>query len=316
MIKPAAVWTLIAIALVSGTAAVVVAGTSRHATDADRTHHRSLQGDGGPGDRFPSPATTGVPAGWKPARVVNGTYTVSRRGAVVKDIQVNGDLHVMAPNVTLRRVEVRGGVIDNRPGGSSCANGMVIEDSTVEPGSTPDTTDYPAIQTGGYTARRVKIWNRGEGFRVGGKGDGGCGPVRIEDSFVKIRSGSCKTHNDGLQGYDGNQVTISDMTIDFNRRGRYAGCGTSPFFYPDHQGNTRATIDGLLVMGGGINFRLRTPGSVRDLDVVDHTWDYAPLDVTCSRFSHWDAKLVDIDADYKVTRVDQRLACGEDPRHG
>jgi len=186
---------------------------------------------------------------------------------------------------------------------------MTIQDSTVEPGPTPDTTDYPAIQTGGYTADHVKILDRGEGFRVGGNSDG-CGPVTITNSYVKILStGDCEgLHSDGIQGFDGNTLTLTNTTIDFNREGPCIGAGTSPFFYPD-QSNTSATINGLLVMGGGINFRLLTPGSVTNLNIVDHSWEYAATDVNCTLITHWDAKLVTINTNYDITGIDGDLPC-------
>ena len=47
---------------------------------------------------------------------------------MVEDIRlVNADLIVDAPNVTVRRVEIQGGLIDNAPG-STCRNGLVLED--------------------------------------------------------------------------------------------------------------------------------------------------------------------------------------------
>ena len=46
-----------------------------------------------PGKRFPSPASTGVPAGWKPARTRNTDLHVTQPGAVVHDLLLrNGDL--------------------------------------------------------------------------------------------------------------------------------------------------------------------------------------------------------------------------------
>ena len=76
------------------------------------------------------------------------------------------------------------------------------------------------------TALRVKIWRREEGFRDGG-GSGGCGPVHIEDSFVKISiPPGCpgNPHSDGVQGFDGPPLTVDNVTIDF----RDADCGTAP----------------------------------------------------------------------------------------
>jgi hypothetical protein len=265
-----------------------------------------------PTSTFPNALTTGVPAGWTPTQTINGTYTVSTAGAVVHDIQVNGDLNVAAPNVTLQRVLVTGGSIDNRPG-STCFNGMTLDHVEMRPPISQaydSDTDYPSIETGGYTAIGVKIWNRGEGFRVGGKSNG-CGSVDVRDSFVKIvHGGDCAAgHNDGIQGYDGNALTMENDTIDFETTGPCQYTGTGAFFYPD-QGNTRADIDGLLLEGGGYPIRLMTPGSVNNLKIVNHAWDYGPMDVTCAQVA-WGAgnELVDIDSNYQITAHDGALAC-------
>jgi Bacterial TSP3 repeat len=256
---------------------------------------------------FPTPASVGVPAGWAPAQTRSGDLVVTQAGAVVQDVLLqNADLIVDAPNVTIRRVKLQGGVIFNTQG--SCQNGMVVEDSTLEP---PPGQSYIAdsegvVGNGGYTARRVKIWRRAEGFRDGGKSSG-CGPVRIEDSFEKIviPPGRCDLHSDGIQGYDGPALTVVNTTIDFNE----AGCGTAPFFVPDGQGNTSATVDRLLVMGGGATFRLGVPATVTGLKIVDRSWFYAPLDVKCSLVTAWDASIVTITPDYQVATTVRPQSC-------
>ncbi len=83
---------------------------------------------------YPTETTTGVPSGWNPKKSVTGNYTISTAGAVVEDLRItNGSLIVNAPNVTVRRVEVIGGGIDNWPG-STCNNGLLVENSTVRRG--------------------------------------------------------------------------------------------------------------------------------------------------------------------------------------
>lgn len=176
-----------------------------------------------------------------------------------------------------------------------CRTGLVIEDSTVKraPGQTTS-GDSPAIETGGYTARGVKIEGLPEGFRVGGKSS--CGPVVIERSFASVQSPDVcgDWHGDGLQGYDGGAVKIRNSTIELVER---SGCGgTAPFFYPHSQGNTSVDIDGLLVKGGGQSFRLGMPGTVQNLNIVDRSWAYAPINVKCSVVSSWDAKIVTLDS--------------------
>ena len=258
----------------------------------------------------PTPVTAGVPAGWVPAQTRSNDLTVTQPGAVVQDILfTGGNLNIEAPNVTVRRVKLQGGRLSNTQGG--CANGLVVENSTFEPppGQTrsgPNDTEG-AVGVGGYTARRVKIWNRAEGFRVGGN-NSGCGAVRIEDSFVRVTSpsGCGDWHGDGLQGYTGPPLSVHNVTIDFVED--LCG-GTAPFFVPSGQGNTSAEVNGLLVKGGGASFRLGVPGSVRGLKIVDGSWHYSAVDVKCSALSFWEAQRVTIDANYKVTGTRGAQGC-------
>jgi hypothetical protein len=258
---------------------------------------------------FPTPANVGVPVGWRPRQTRSTDLVVSKAGAVVQDILfTGGNLIVDAPNVTVRRVKMQGGRIINVPG-AQCRNGLLVEDSTFEPppGRRFSNDSEGATGVGGYTARRVKIWRREEGFRDGGRSNG-CGPVRIEDSFAKISiPPGCPgdPHSDGIQGVDGPPLTVENVAIDFNE----AACGTAPFFVPDQQGNTTVRVNRLLVMGGGATFRLGVPGSVRGLRIVDRTWSYFPVDVKCELLSAWDARLVEITRHYRVARSLHRQNC-------
>jgi hypothetical protein len=258
---------------------------------------------------FPTASSVGVPSGWKPAETRTGDLVVAKEGAIVQDILfAGGNLIVDAPNVTVRRVRMQGGRIINWPG-STCHNGLVVEDSTFEPppGQRFSPDSEGATGVGGYTARRVKIWRRQEGFRDGGR-SAGCGPVRIEDSFVKIAiPPGCPgdPHSDGIQGVDGPPLTVDNVTIDFSE----AACGTAPFFVPEEQGNTTVKVDRLLVMGGGATFRLGVPGSVRRLSIVDRSWSYYPVDVKCELLTAWDARLVRITRSYRVSRSLRRQRC-------
>jgi hypothetical protein len=258
---------------------------------------------------FPTASSVGVPRGWRPAETRRGDLVVSKEGAIVQDVLfAGGDLIVDAPNVTVRRVRMQGGRIINWPG-PTCYNGLVVEDSTFEPppGQRFSPDSEGATGVGGYTARRVKIWRRQEGFRDGGR-SAGCGPVKIQDSFVKIAiPPGCPgdPHSDGIQGVDGPPLTVDNVTIDFSE----AACGTAPFFVPEEQGNTTVKVDRLLVMGGGATFRLGVPGSVRRLSIVDRSWSYFPVDVKCELLSAWDARLVRITRSYRVSRSLGRQRC-------
>ncbi len=224
---------------------------------------------------------------------MNGSYTVSTAGAVVENLRINGDLIINAANVTVRRVEVVGGTIDNFRG-PSCKNGLVIKDTTVRAGSSTNDDGTPAIGAGGYTADNVLIDGAAEGFRVGGKGSG-CGPVVIANSYAYVKSPSvCNDwHGDSLQGYGGPALTVRSSVLVLDEQN---GCGgTAPFFYPEGQGNTSVDINGLIVQGGGYSFRLGTPGSVQNLHIVDD-WYYGPIEVKCSLLSAWSARVVTLDS--------------------
>jgi hypothetical protein len=282
-------------------------GAADHTPNAPNAPAR-LSGPPARLSRPPTPSTAGVPKGWVPASTRTTDLVVTKPGAVVQDVRLrNANLVVDAPNVTIRRVELQGGGIQNRPSGT-CRNGLVIEESTIgpAPGQTSSVESEGVVGIGGYTARRVKIWRRGEGFRVGGR-SAGCGPVRIEDSFVQIvlSAQHCEEHSDGIQGFDGPPLTVVNTTIDFTE----AVCGNAPFFVSDGQGNVSAKIDGLLLIGGGIPFRLGVPGSVAGLKIADRSWSYGPVHVRCELLSAWDAHIVRVTRGYRIASTLRRQRC-------
>jgi len=248
-----------------------------------------------PESEFPTPATTGVPAGWTPATTRTTDLRITEAGAIVRDVRlVNASLIIAARDVTIRRVQIEGGAIHTKPG-STCFN-PTIEDTSILRATGPTTGSEPVIEPGGYTARRVKINGPPEGFRVGAKA--ACGTTTILDSFALARSpDDCGDwHGDALQGYDGGPLVIRHSTLVLEER----GCGgTAPFFYPRNQGNTSVVVDRLLVKGGGYAFRLGMPGSVTGLRIVAGS-TYGPIDVRCSVVSPWEAQVVTVDPNYRI----------------
>lgn len=241
-----------------------------------------------PGLRFPSRTSAGLPADWIPRNEVIGEFRVSDPGRVVEDLRIrDGVIIIDAPNVTLRRVQaINTNLITDSDG--TCKNGLLIEDSEflAERRTTDD--DLPVIAPGGYTLRNSVIDGVPEGLRVGGLSRG-CDGVVVESSFIRIVAPvQCEDwHGDGIQGYDGNSLTVRNSAIIF--LGRDSCGGTAPFFYPSDQGNTSVDVDGLLVSGGGYSFRNGTRGSVRNLYVIDKSWYYAPISVACGLLSSWQA---------------------------
>jgi hypothetical protein len=265
------------------------------------------------GDRVATPENTGVPAGWTPARTRSRDLVVSKPGAVIQDIRFTrgAKLTIDAKDVTVRDVELRGGWIetDGQPG-------VVIQDTTFDRLDPETNGGEGVISYCGYTAVRVAILDRNEGFRESGC-DAGT-PTTIRDSFVRITppAGCTDWHGDGVQGFDGTNLHIENLTIDFHET---PSCGgTSPFFYNGGAGGSphgHVHIDGLLIKGGGYSFRMGTRGSVRGLKIVSGSWRYAPIDITdagCGAISPWDARIVDVDAGWHVTRTVRTLDCSTD----
>ena len=241
---------------------------------------------------FPTAETAGLPAGWLPRRSHTGDLWIRTAGTVVEDLRItDGVIHVAAEKVTLRRVHAVGAKVVN-DGGDTCGSGLVIEESLFVAGSAPThDTDLPVIGNGGFTVRDVVIDGVPEGIRVGAKQ---CGDVVVEHSFVRITPPDvCPDwHGDGIQGYGGGSVTVRRTWIVMRER---EDCyGTAPFFYPSGQGNTSLTVEGLLVEGGGYPFRAGTSGTVRDLQVVQDSWGYGPVDVLCSALTSWQAHIVTV----------------------
>lgn len=221
-----------------------------------------------PPGAFPTATSVGIPPGWVP-KVTRGDWPITVPG-VYEDIRVNGNIDVRVAGVTLRRVQVVSGVIQNVYAGRCYA--FTIEDSSVVQGSTWSNsgTANGAIGVGGYTARRVAIVDRTEGFRVGGRSDAGCGPVLLERVFVRaVPPRPCGDwHGDALQGYDAPALTIRDSTLILAPT---SGCGgSSAFFYgsAEQNGNAPIVVRNLLVAGGSPVYRPDTPHDTEGLRVV------------------------------------------------
>jgi hypothetical protein len=279
---------------------------------------------------FPNRASTGVPPGWVPRQTRSTSLSVISAGAVIEDIRFTdgADLIVQAPGVVARRLEFQGGVV-GVTGDACTAAPFTIEDSTFGPraGQAHTFTDGAVIWDGNYTARRVEIINRDEGYRASD-----CGPpnsIRVEDSFAYIYAAdpgtqACEdTHADGYQSFHARGATFVNNTILFAN-----GCGTSPYYagyggtYPDPSINTgRYNVDRMLVGGGCAVYRHQTRGSVKGLRFIKGSWSCDHNNSRCSVLNPWDAKIVETDAavrrggipspdaEFRVTRVVRDLPC-------
>ncbi|GAA1222298.1 hypothetical protein GCM10009655_22370 [Rhodoglobus aureus] len=259
---------------------------------------------------FPTRTSAGLPSGWEPTKQVSGNYYVRKAGAVVEDLRItNGTIVIEAANVTVRRVQFVGSSLVNGAG-PTCFPNVLIEDSEFTANGTTRDNDSPVIQFGGYTARNIVIDGVPEGLRVGGS-DIGCGPVTVADSFIRVKSPDVCTdgwHGDGIQGYGGDKLTVRNTTLIMDV---VDDCyGTAPFFYPKNQGNTAVDIDGLLVGGSsGYPFRSGMPGPVKNLNVIEGSWVYGPVDVNCSVVSAFQAQVVTLDSAGQPVSTGKTIAC-------
>jgi hypothetical protein len=235
--------------------------------------------------RYPPPACTGVPAGWKPKKTVNGDLTVTTAGAVISDHLVTGSILIKADNVTISKTRVYGAV-DNFHGNKVYGHTTIKDTEVVNPpGQEYSSNDQYAFGVADYTCLRCKVINRMEGWRVGASDYSGSGSVLIQDSFAQLAvpPGMCESsdpHGDGIQAYGGPTVTIKHNTIDQ----RKDECPTAPIFIPD-QGNAGATVQDNLIAGGGYALRL-TGGdfpAVTGNKVVQGSFGYGPVELSCGK---------------------------------
>jgi hypothetical protein len=166
---------------------------------------------------FPDASNTGVPAGTSLTK--SGSVTVTRNGAVIDALDVNGSIQVQADNVTIKRTRVsnpRGMAIYLAEGHT----GLVIEDVELDGSGNGDGTS--AVGYANFTMRRVHIHDFGEGPAANGN-------VLIEDSYMHdfgnyISQGA---HQDGIQMEWGDNMTIRHNTILMNVDGANAAVWVS-----------------------------------------------------------------------------------------
>lgn len=258
-----------------------------------------------PVESFPTPATTGVPAG---TTLTDTTDCFVESGTTVTGRRFLCDKVEMGAGATIRNSEVRGGVKGD--------NGFTIEDSSILSGVACN--GEAAIGNGMFTARRLEIVGWGDAFRV----EGGLNGTVIEDSYMKLCETST-THGDGLQGYiAGDDTVFRHNTVDQPSGNALDGV-TANVFWSDGSGD-RLTVHNNLLMGGGYTIRVMTGAShmVTDNRVVIDSWRTSPWvggpldkDHICANGQpapgHTVAgnRLVTIDANYNVTSTGAAFGC-------
>lgn len=164
----------------------------------------------------PGPTNTGVPAGTV-LRPYHGNLTITTPGAVYDALDIHGFVTIKAPNVTIKRSRIRGGVATGNIGlvtnYTPTATGFVLEDSELAPA-------YPSVWLDGakganFTLRRVNSHGTVDNVKVHGPN------VVVENSWLHDsryfasdpNQGGKPTHNDGVQVLGGRNIRISGNTI-------------------------------------------------------------------------------------------------------
>jgi hypothetical protein len=149
----------------------------------------------------PGPSNTGVPAGT--VLTPSGSIRVEQDGAIVEDLDIDGEIMILANDVTIRRVRLRSGDYYPIRYFDNSNTGLVVEDSEIE-GTSDDAT--ASLSFTDYTARRLNIHGAADGFKADAN-------VLIEDSWIHDLRNGTDQHNDGVQSTGGKGVTLRNNWI-------------------------------------------------------------------------------------------------------
>lgn len=208
----------------------------------------------------PHAGNTGVPAGTA-LRQHYGDLVITKPGATYDAMDIHGFVRVEAPNVTITRSIIRGGVAKGNIGlvtnYNPRATNFVLQDSELVPKHPSVWID--GVKGGNFTLRRVDARGTTDNVKVHGDN------VRIENSWLHgsvYRSWDPNqggpTHNDAVQVLGGNNIRIVGNTVEQAR-------GSGIQVTQDFRKTTGLVIENNWVDGGGcsINLANKPRGSMR-----------------------------------------------------
>jgi hypothetical protein len=185
-----------------------------------------------------------VPAGTK--LTASGSIKVTQNGAVIENLDIAGEIQVLANDVVIRKVRITSGdyypirYFDNKN------TGLVVEDSEII-GTSTDVTS--AIAFANYTARRLNIHGGADGLKADEN-------VLIEDCWIHDLANADGQHNDGVQSTGGKGVTIRHNAI--------SGASNACVQTGDEGAATEdLTVECNWLSGGGYSLNIRGTGATR-----------------------------------------------------
>ena len=157
------------------------------------------QGPGIPSS-FPGPGNTGVPDGT--ALKASGGLTITKAGQVVSGLDIKGCVTVEAKNVVIRNSKIA--CSSNYSIRVSDANAnLLVENVTIDGMGKNSAT----VCCGGYTLKRVEIFNTIDGPRLGTNS-------QIIDSWIHHLTRADGSHNDAMQTTAGSNIVVRHNTIE------------------------------------------------------------------------------------------------------
>jgi len=200
----------------------------------------------------PGPGNTGVPAGTR-LTPHYGNLVITTPGASYDGLDIHGFVTIKAPNVTITRSIIRGGVATGNIGlvtnYDPNATGFVLSDSELVP-------EFPSvwidgIKGGNFTIRRVDVHGTTDNVKVHGNN------VTVDSSWLHgtaYRSsdpnqGGGPTHNDAVQILGGRNIRVLGSTL--NQANNSAVQITQ-----DYSVTTDVVLDGNWIDGGGCSINL------------------------------------------------------------
>ncbi|MDC3954496.1 hypothetical protein [Polyangium jinanense] len=208
----------------------------------------------------PGPDNTGVPKGT--ILTPSGSIQVTTNGAIVEDLDIQGEVQILADDVTIRRCRITSGDYYPIRYFDNDNKGLVVEDTEII-GTSADVT--AGLSFSNYTARRVNVHGSADGFKADEN-------VLIEDSWIHDLGNYPDQHNDGVQSTHGLNVHL--------RHNRIEGASNACVQTGDESGDTTdLLIECNWLSGGGysLNLRGKMPTGIKVLrNRFKGDWGYGP----------------------------------------